>query len=307
MKINTTLKMLALAAALTMFAGSAAFAQVTAQEKKSEQQRVGLGKVFGKDAKSKQSAQKSKTDGKPSASEKPNASNEERLEPDETSAMPSDVPADVQANRHESISEEQALIEPYYNNFFATYRLGPEDVISVTVFGQPRYSRDGIVVPPNGKISMPLLPEGIFVVGKTVDQVAEQIRKRYDEYVIDPKVDVSLDKANSYRYMVIGDVAQPGVKPMSRRMTVFEALSEAGGVLNTGDKKKIYVLRRQASGQLTPFPVNISAIEKGRMADTFYLVSGDQIVVPGNKFKTLKAITDMLPVLSFARIFAGGF
>ena len=38
--------------------------------------------------------------------------------------------------------------KPYYNNFFNTYRLGPEDVISVEVFNQDRYSRRGIIIPP---------------------------------------------------------------------------------------------------------------------------------------------------------------
>ncbi len=45
----------------------------------------------------------------------------------------------MQANRQEQMSEEEAAIIPYYNNFFSTYRLGPEDIISVEVFNQDRY------------------------------------------------------------------------------------------------------------------------------------------------------------------------
>src|SRR5215213_2257441 len=90
----------------------------------------------------------------------------ERLEPDDTSRTPSDVSPDIQANRQEQISEE-AAITPYYNNFFSTYRLGPEDIISVEVFNQDRYSRKGIIVPPNGRISLSLIPGGVFVNGKT--------------------------------------------------------------------------------------------------------------------------------------------
>ncbi len=86
-------------------------------------------------------------------------------------------------------------------------------------------------IPPSGRISLALIPGGIFVNGKTVEEVAETIKKRYDEYIIDPQVSVSLDKASSYRYSVIGDVAQPGIRLMNRRMTVTEALGEAGGVL----------------------------------------------------------------------------
>src|SRR6266404_1577551 len=46
-----------------------------------------------------------------------------------------EVTADAQTNRRDQASEEEAIV-PYYNNFFTTYRLGPEDVISITVFGQ---------------------------------------------------------------------------------------------------------------------------------------------------------------------------
>ena len=216
-----------------------------------------------------------------------------------------DVPEDTQANRHEQASEEAAVV-PYYNNFFNTYRLGPEDVVSVNVFGQDRYSRSGIIIPPSGRISLALIPGGVFVNGKTVDEVAETIKKRYDEYIIDPQVSVSLDKASSYRYSVIGDVGQPGIRMMSHRLTVSEAVSEAGGVLSTGDRSKVVVLRRQADGNLKPIAVNLSAIYKGKAPDVTYLVPGDQVVVPGNKLKSMQKIMTFFPILSFARIFTGG-
>ncbi len=229
----------------------------------------------------------------------------DRLEPDETSTQPGDVPADTQANRHEQLSEEAAVV-PYYNNFFTTYRLGPEDVISVNVFGQDRYSRAGITIPPSGRISLALIPGGVFVNGKTVEEVAEIIKQRYDEYIIDPQVSVSLEKASSYRYSIIGDVAQPGIRLMSHRMTVTEAIAEAGGVLPTGDRSKVVVLRRQQNGILAPIAVNVSAIYKGKAPDSTYLVPGDQVIVPGNKLKTLQKIMSLTSILSFARIFTGG-
>jgi polysaccharide export outer membrane protein len=198
---------------------------------------------------------------------------------------------------------EEAAINPYYNNFFSTYRSGPEDVISVDVFNQDRYSRKNIIVPPSGRISLTLIPGGVFVNGKTVDEVAEVIKKKYDEYIIDPQVTVSLEKASSYRYSVIGDVGQPGIRLMSHRMTVSEAIAEAGGVLNTGSKSRIVVLRRQSTGVLAQIPVNLDAIYKGKAADNVYLIPGDQIVVPGNKLKTLQTIMGFTPIASFARIF----
>jgi len=223
------------------------------------------------------------------------------------SKAPDAAAADAPTSRTDQASDEAAIVQNY-NNFFTTYQLGPEDVISVTVFGQDRYSKSGIKIPPSGRVSLALIPDGIFVSGKTVDQVAELIKKRYDEYIIDPQVSVSLDQAGSYRYSVIGDVTQPGIRLMTRRLSVSEAIAEAGGVLQTGDKKKVFVLRKQKTGNLAPIPVNISAIYKGQAPDSLYLLPGDQVVVPGNSFKKWQtALSTFLPVLSFARLFTGGF
>ena len=219
---------------------------------------------------------------------------------------PAEVTDDALTNRADPTSEEASIV-PYYNNFFTTYRLGPEDVVSVNVFGQDRYSKQGVVIPPSGRLYLALIPEGIFVNGKTCDQVAELIKKKYEEYIIDPQVSVSLDRAGSYRYSVIGDVGQPGIRLMSRRLSVTEAIAEAGGILQAGSKSKVYVLRKQANGNLQPIPVNVSAIYKGQAPDAVYLVPGDQVVVPGNSLKKWQTLTSFLPVLSFARLFTGGF
>ena len=229
----------------------------------------------------------------------------EQLEPDDTRRTPADVDEDIQANRQEVLGEE-AAVNQYYNNFFHTYKLGPEDVISIETFNQERYSRKGITIPPSGRISMPLIPGGVFVNGKTVDEVAAIVKKSYDEYIIDAQVTVSLDKATSYRYSVIGDVAQPGIRLMNHRMTVTEALAEAGGILSTGDKSKVVVLRRGPDAMPQPIVVNVSAIYKGKAPDNTYLAPGDQILVPGNKLKKWQQIMGFANVLSFARIFGLG-
>jgi|ERR1051326_138631 protein involved in polysaccharide export with SLBB domain len=266
--------------------------------------------VFGQASNNATRLRKATADDSPSkasdaktVSEPANAETGDKSKDKEKSA---EVPADAQLNRADQASEEAAIV-PYYNNFFTTYRLGPDDIISVTVFGQDRYSKQGIKIPPSGRISLALIPDGIFVNGKTVDQVAELIKKRYDEYIIDPQVSVSLDQAGSYRYSVVGDVGQPGIRLMTRRLSVSEAIAEAGGVLQTGNRKKIVVLRKQANGSLAQIPVNLAAIYRGQAPDSTYLVPGDQVIVPGNTLKKLQTIMGFTQVLTFARLFTGGW
>ena len=228
-----------------------------------------------------------------------------RVAADDTVRAQSDVSPNTGANRDQD--SEEAAFKNSYTNFFTNYRLGPEDVISVEVFNQDRYSRKGIVIPPNGRIALSLIPGGVFVNGKTPQEVEEIIKKRYDEFIIDPQVTVSLDKASSYRYSIVGYVGQPGVRLMSHRMTVTEALAEAGGVTSAGDRSKVYVLRRQTTGYVAPIQVNVSAIYKGKAPDNTYLVPGDQIVVPGNRMNKVKEWLGYTSVLGFARIFGVGF
>ena len=238
------------------------------------------------------------------ADAKSDKTSDTKTEKDKKKQAP-EVTADGKTNRTDEASEEEAIV-PYYNNFFTNYRLGPEDVISVTVFQQDKYSKQGIKIPPSGRVYLALIPDGLFVNGKTPDQVAELIKKRYDEFIINPQVSVSLDQAGSYRYSVIGDVTQPGIKLMSRRLSVSEAVAEAGGVLQTGNRSKIVVLRKQQDGTLKPIPVNLTAVYKGQTPDSVYLVPGDQVIVPGNKLKKLQTIMGFTQVLTFANLFRGG-
>lgn len=254
-------------------------------------------------------AQRSKNDPKKGDQKRvaPSQKPGERMEPDDESVPRPDMSDDAVANRIENRSEEEAAIVPYYNNFLSQYRLGPEDVISISVFDQPRYSKGAVTIPPDGLLAYYFVPDGLLVVGKTTQQVAAEIAKHLDEYIIDPRVTVTLEKAQSMRFAVLGDVAQPGVRVMTRRMTVYEALLEAGGVLGTGNKKKVVLVRSGADRMLDRRVIDVAAIEKGKSPDNLFLAPGDQIFVPGNRMKTVSKVLELLPVISFARMFTGGW
>lgn len=210
--------------------------------------------------------------------------------------------ADRQSLRRETQSEEEAAVLPYINNFFATTRLGPEDVISVDVFDQPNYSRMNIVIPPNGKISYPLIGH-IIIAGRTIEELEKEFTEKLSEYIREPKVSIQIAQVHSLKYMVIGDVTQPGIYEMTRRMTVTEALAKAGYVTRFGDLSKVSVLRMQKDGVTAAMPVNMKEIERGKIADV-YLIPGDTVFVPGNKFKTVDKLMSITMLASWMRIIA---
>jgi protein involved in polysaccharide export with SLBB domain len=201
-------------------------------------------------------------------------------------------------------SAEENAILPYYNNYLKEYRLGPSDQISVEVFGQcPDYCKTGITIPPNARISYPLIRDGVMVAGKTVEDVAAEITKKLDEFIIDPKVTVTLDKAVATRYAVMGNVAQPGVRVMDRKVSVYEAILEAGGVTREGDKNKIALVSYGKDGRLSRRVVSLKDMEAGK-SEMIYLNPGDQVFVTGKGF-SLSKVFDILGRASSIRYIAG--
>jgi len=211
-----------------------------------------------------------------------------------------------QAERMETSSEEESAILPYYNNYLRRYHLGPEDVISVEVFGQPNYSKGGIIIPPNARISYPLVPGGVFVGGKTVDDVAEDIKKKLDEYIIDPQVTVTLEKVGSARYSVLGKVPSPGVKVMNRRYNLFEAIAEAGGIDKEGDKGRVVLVRMSPSGGVSQTVFDLNKMMKGN-TEVPFLVPGDQVIVPEKRWSVTKILNVIGGASSLRVLFGSPF
>jgi polysaccharide export outer membrane protein len=231
--------------------------------------------------------------------------NEEKTETKTQETKPVEsVKSDDKTVVAETTSGDEQEVLTYYNNYLKEYRLGPNDVISVEVFGQcPDYCKTGITVPPTARISYPLVREGVLVGGKTVEQVADEITRKLDEYIIEPKVTVTLDKAMSARYSVMGKVSAPGIRILDRKVSLYEAVIEAGGVTKEGNKKKIALVRFDPQGKLVRQEVNLADIESGK-APMIYLNPGDQVFVPGKGF-TIDTIFKTLEKVSIVRLLFG--
>lgn len=279
-----TSKIILILACISVFAAGLS-AQQTASPKKSE-------RIAKADTKKKNSKAK-----------KENSTDSAKVENNRNSDSQTAPKAGDNDPHQETASEEEAAILPYYNNYLKEYHLGPEDVISVEVFGQPNYSKSGITIPPTAKIGYPLIPGGIFVGGKTTEQIGEEIKKKLNEYIIDPDVTVTLEKVGSAQFSVLGKVGAPGVRLMNRRYNVYDAVVEAGGIAKDGDSKRVLLIRRSAQGGFSQTVINFSELLSGK-TEIPYLVPGDQIIVPEKKW-SLSKIFDIVGKASAFRILFG--
>jgi hypothetical protein len=62
-----------------------------------------------------------------------------------------------------------------------------------------------------------------------------------------------------------------------------------------------------ADGYLRPQVIDVAAIEKGKQPDNFFLQPGDQVLVPGNRMKSVERWIRLASAASIFRIFTGGF
>ena len=209
-----------------------------------------------------------------------------------------------------STSVESESVDPFfrkvYRDFYDTYRLGPDDQLSVRVFGQPDYSLDKVKISPVGRIYHPLLGD-VEVAGLTVDRLTEKLTVDLSQFILNPKVSISLIEANSAKIGVLGDVLHPGIVVMTRPMTVLDALSASGGVSDFGSKTNVTILRQAGYERSQMLKVNVKKILEGKAdaEENLRLQAGDTVIVHGNLKKKLSTITSLLGFGHFVAFVAG--
>ncbi len=116
------------------------------------------------------------------------------------------------------------------------YRLGPEDEIEIRVWDHDDLTRKTRIA-MNGTISFPFVGD-IKAGGLTVLELQKEIEHRLGpNYIIDPHVNVTVTEFKSQKFFVVGNVQKPGTYPLTKNITVVEAISLAGGVsTGTGNK-----------------------------------------------------------------------
>jgi polysaccharide export outer membrane protein len=158
------------------------------------------------------------------------------------------------------------------------YRIGPEDLIAVTVWKNDAMSR---VVPvrPDGMISLPLLDD-IRASGLTAMELRDVIAKRLVEYMPSPEVSVIVNDVRSFKVSVMGEVARPARYELKSVTTVLDVLAQAGGFNQFANRSKIVILRPNGKG-MTRIPFNYNkVVSSGGEEENFYLQSGDIVLVP---------------------------
>jgi polysaccharide biosynthesis/export protein len=109
------------------------------------------------------------------------------------------------------------------------YRVGPGDVLEITVFGNDDLSRLS-TVQTNGSVSLPLLGE-VAIAGLTVAEIQRKLTTLLArDYLVNPQVEVKIKEYQSQFVSVVGEVNAPGRKSLRGRTRLIDVLLDAGGL-----------------------------------------------------------------------------
>ncbi len=156
------------------------------------------------------------------------------------------------------------------------YRVGLDDELTISVWHEPEFSQ-GVVVRPDGMITMPLLND-IKVVGLTTEELQAILTEKLKTFVNDPQVTVIVRNIKSLRVSLVGYVGKQGIYPLTGGLTVVDLLAEAGGLSPFAKSGSIYILRNVGGKQIR-IGFNYKKALKGN-GENPILQSGDVVVVP---------------------------
>lgn len=157
------------------------------------------------------------------------------------------------------------------------YRIGPEDLLDISVWKNPELSRT-VPVRPDGKVSLPLVND-IKAAGLTPTALRQLLIDRLSEFIPAPEVAVIVREVHSMKVAVVGSVKTPGRYELKSAATVLEMIALAQGFTDFASRDRVVILR-QENGEAKRIPFNYRKVAAGDEQSNLIVQPGDIIVVP---------------------------
>jgi protein involved in polysaccharide export with SLBB domain len=191
--------------------------------------------------------------------------------PSATSILPESLRASSSTSQSNTAAAAPAAISAPNN-----YQLSANDQIAVEIFGEDDL-RTNARLNTDGNVSLPLLGS-IRLAGLTIGQAAARLTELYGrDYIVNPRVNVTLVGYAKRRFTVLGQVGRPGTFEMPEGspggIDLLEAIAMAGGYTRIAAPERTSVRRGDKV-----FRVDGKRVARGG-ADNFMVQPGDTITV----------------------------
>jgi polysaccharide biosynthesis/export protein len=154
------------------------------------------------------------------------------------------------------------------------YIVGPGDVLEISVFGYPELTRE-IAIGPDGKAVLPLIGS-ISTGGASIEGLTGLLTRAYAEYIINPRVMVSIKEFRKVRASMLGQVTRPGAYELPLGSRLLDLIAVAGGPTDAAALKGAQLLR---PGQ-PPVAVDLTRVMAGEPSLNMPLNGGETLVIP---------------------------
>lgn len=121
------------------------------------------------------------------------------------------------------------------------YKLSSGDIININVFSEPDLTFKELLLTDAGTFSYPFIGE-VKARGRTTAEIEQLlIRSLKGDYLVDPKVSVSVLQYRSF--YISGEVKLPGGYAYQPGLTMRRAVALAGGLTERASEKRITIIR----------------------------------------------------------------
>jgi polysaccharide biosynthesis/export protein len=166
------------------------------------------------------------------------------------------------------------------------YRIGAQDVLNITVFGEADLSGK-YTVEQDGTFTFPLVGR-VKAGGVTIREFEGLLKKQLsDGFLKNPQVSIAIETYRSQRILVMGEVRSPGEYLLSSDMTLLAALVRAGGTTPAASREVVIVRSRRVApttgeggAEAEILKIDLGELQSGNTALNVTLQDGDTINVP---------------------------
>ncbi len=164
------------------------------------------------------------------------------------------------------------------------YKVGPLDVLSITVWRNPELSTT-VTVRPDGRISMPLIDD-VMAAGKNPSEVARELERGLSKLLRDPSVTVIVSGFQGIygeQIRIVGEAARPQAVPFRQEMTVLDVMIQAGGLTDYADGNAAVLVRGAEKGKQYSLRLK-DLLKRGDISANAPVLPGDIIIIPQSWF-----------------------
>jgi polysaccharide export outer membrane protein len=165
------------------------------------------------------------------------------------------------------------------------YSVGPQDVLTITVFGEPEFSGK-YTIEQDGTFTFPQIGR-VKAGGLTLRALEQELKKQLaDGFLRNPQVAVAIENYRSQRILVLGEVRSPGEYQLNGEMTLLAALARAGSTTPAAGHEALIVRtprRPQKAGEAVEpeiLRIDLADLQAGNISLNLQLVDGDTVNVP---------------------------